>query len=228
MIIINLHILSPIIYCIFVKILTWFNPIPNSIIMKNCRLYHNVFLSILSFVMLIGITIGNIQTGKIYDLNSLLCVPYYNNVWAYYSIMLFLYSKYLEWGDTLFLHLSGKPISQLQYTHHMSTAILVYSNVVDYLSPNIFIFMSLNCFVHIWMYWYFAFPKGCLFKYRQMITQSQIVQHIICLITIFYTYSLENCQQNLYGLDLGLFLYLMYLFYFVSFYFKTYFNTIRA
>lgn len=38
----------------------------------------------------------------------------------------FLWSKYWEWLDTLFLHLSGKPISQLQYTHHMSTAMLVY------------------------------------------------------------------------------------------------------
>ena len=172
--------------------------------------------------MLIGITVANYQTYKFNTLNNLLCVPYNNNIYSTISVTLFLYSKYIEWGDTLYLHLSGKPISQLQYTHHMSTAFLLYCNMVDYISPHMYIFMSLNCFVHIWMYWYFAYPGGYLKKYKVLITQSQIVQHIVCLVTIIYTSFLDNCDQNKYGNSVGFLLYMMYLLYFSMFYFKNY------
>lgn len=218
-----LHLLSPFLYSLFVYLLLKINPCPNSIIMKTSRYIHNLFLSFLSLIMFLGILIGNYQTNKLISLNNLLCNPYNNNYYAHVSSQIFLYSKYLEWGDTLFLHLSGKPISMLQYTHHMTTAILMYSNTVEYLSPHIFIFMGLNCFVHIFMYLYFAYPKGYLFKYRKYITQFQIVQHIICLITIFYTNTLKNCTQNKFGNISGLLAYLMYLFYFMMFYFKSYF-----
>ena len=107
----------------------------------------------------------------------------------------------------------------------MTTAILMYSNMIEYISPHIFIFMSLNCFVHIFMYWYFAYPRGFLFKYRKYITQFQILQHIICLLTIIYTNNLNNCNQNKYGNIAGLIAYLMYLFYFLMFYIKSYISS---
>ena len=95
--------------------------------------------------MLIGITIGNYQTNKLSSINNILCKSYDNNYYSTISSQLFLYSKYIEWGDTMFLHLSGKKISMLQYTHHMTTALLMYLNTSYYLSPHIFVFMSLNC-----------------------------------------------------------------------------------
>ena len=142
-------------------------------------------------------------------------------------VELFLYSKYLEWGDTLFLHLSGKPITMLQYTHHMTTSFLVYTNMYEYISPHLFIFQATNCFVHVPMYWYFAFPNGFFRKFKKIITQIQIVQHVICLITIVYTMNLNNCEQNIYGNQTGLFMYMMYLFYFSIFYIKTYLKNIK-
>lgn len=103
----------------------------------------------------------------------------------------------------------------------MSTAILTYKNIEYFISPFIFIFMSTNCFVHIFMYWYFAFPKVFLKKFKKFITISQIVQHIICICTIIWIYFiLNNCDQHPIGLELGLFLYSMYLFNFVKFYIK--------
>lgn len=226
MILLNLlHIFSPFLYILFVFFIKKITPCPDSIIMKYLRFSHNIFLSLSSFIMLISIIIANIETNKIYPLNNLLCLPYNNNLFANKSTELFLYSKYVEWGDTLFLHLSGKPISMLQYTHHMTTAILMYSNMIEYISPHIFIFMGLNCFVHIFMYWYFAYPRGFLFKYRKYITQFQILQHIICLLTIIYTNNLNNCNQNKYGNIAGLIAYLMYLFYFLMFYIKSYISS---
>lgn len=222
MIIDSLHILSPLLYALFVSKLKTIKPCPDNYFMKLARYHHNIFLSVLSFLMLIGITIGNYQTNKLSSINNILCKSYDNNYYSTISSQLFLYSKYIEWGDTMFLHLSGKKISMLQYTHHMTTALLMYLNTSYYLSPHIFVFMSLNCIIHVIMYLYFAYPNGFLSKYKKIITQSQIIQHIICLSTIFYTTILDNCKQNPYGNESGFILYSMYLFYFSLFYLKSY------
>ena len=112
----------------------------------------------------------------------------------------------------------------LQYTHHMSTTFLVYLNTYDFMNPHYLIAMGSNCFAHIWMYWYFAFPKGILKYVRVQITQIQIIQHIVCITTSIYIENLSNCNQNKYGNKVGLLLYSMYLFYFSLFYIKSYFN----
>ena len=214
-----IHKLSPLIYALYVKIISYLPAIPNSQTMLFFRKLHNIFLSILSFLMLIGIIYGNYLDNKLATAYNFICLAN-KSYWTTLSVKTFLYSKYLEWLDTLFLVLSGKPISMLQYTHHMSTAILVYFNYYPYIAPFMNIFMMLNCFVHIFMYWYFAYPKGFLYPYRRMITQSQIVQHIICLITLVVTPFINNCYQNFYGHILGVFMYSMYLFYFLMFYNK--------
>ena len=156
-----IHNISPIIYIGFVKLFDFIPVIKNNNYMRFLRKLHNIIFSILSFIILIGITYGNYQANKFNSLNDLLCKKYNNNI-SLLSVKLFLYSKYLEWFDTLFLHLSGKQITTLQYTHHMSTAILVYNNFNYFISPHIFIFMSLNCLVHVFMYWYFAYPKAII------------------------------------------------------------------
>lgn len=216
------HIFSPIIYILYVKNITKIKPIPNSKNMLIMRKYHNIILSILSLFMFVVITFETISMGKFSSINTLLCSSYNNNEIVIHITNIFLYSKYIEWLDTLFLHLSGKPISMLQYTHHMSTVLTVYTNVIDYVSPFIIIPMGLNCLVHIPMYWYFAFPKGIMYKFRKLITISQITQHIIVIITAIFTLTQNNCQQNIYGNQFGLLMYLIYLFYFSIFYIKSY------
>ena len=169
-----LHISSPVLYAGFVYILQkYVQPCPNDYFMKLARYHHNMLLSGLSGVMFIMIIVGNYRTGKFSSSYELLCKPYGDNWMANTGATLFLWSKYLEWGDTLFLHLGGKPISMLQYTHHMSTAFLMYTNYMDNLSPHIFVFMGSNCFVHIWMYYYFAEPKGWLYQYGTIPSSNQ-------------------------------------------------------
>ena len=69
-------------------------------IMKFARYHHNILLSVLSGIMLVMITIGNYQTGKFNSMNDFLCTPYYDNWYANTSAKMFLWSKYLEWGDS--------------------------------------------------------------------------------------------------------------------------------
>ena len=218
----NIHLLSPLLYILFVKSFDIIEPIPKSTTMKFCLKLHNIFLSFLSLLMLMGIIYGNYITGKLDSYYNLLCLPYNNNEIVHLFYSMCLYSKYIEWGDTLFLHLSGKKITMLQYTHHMSTAILIYCNSIDFITSTAIIPMGINCLVHIPMYWYFAYPKGFLYKYRKIITKSQIIQHIIVLITQIHAYTLDNCNYNQNGSFLGLFLYLMYLGYFLNFYIQKY------
>ena len=188
--------------------------------MKFCRTAHNVNLSFLSAVMFAYGLIGQFQTGKFNSMEAFLCNGYDDNWYMAFAVKVFLYSKYIEWGDTLFLQLSGKPISMLQYTHHMSTAILTYVAMnKTMISPHTFVFLGTNTLVHTPMYWYFAYPKGLLYRYRRMITQSQILQHIVCIGSIIYTMSIDNCEQAEYANKFGLSMYCMYLFYFVAFYF---------
>lgn len=219
----SFHIYSPLIYILFVKLIRNVDSCPFSLIMKKTRQIHNIFLSLLSFAMLVGVTYSTFESNKFKDLNSLICKPFNGNI-ANITMKTFLYSKYLEWGDTLFIHLSGKPITMLQYTHHMSTAFLMHVNFMDYISPASCIPVGLNCLVHIPMYWYFAFPKGIIYPFRKMITQIQIIQHIISLLTIIYSYYVDDCNQNKYGISVSLLLYTMYLVYFCGFYLSNYYH----
>ena len=219
----NIHLLSPFLYMLFTKAILLFDSCPGNQIMITIRKIHNITLSLLSIFMLVSIIYANFLTNKLSSLHNLLCISYNNNYVALFSAKMFLYSKYLEWGDTLFLHLSGKPISMLQYTHHMSTAFLVYLNTVETMNSHYIVAMGLNCLVHIPMYWYFAYPNGFLKQFRVRITQIQIIQHVICIIISTYI-CFTDCHQNKYGNKCGLIGYLMYLFYFSLFYVKSYFR----
>lgn len=218
----DFHLISPLIYIGYTHTIQKLPKIPYNNSMKKIRQIHNIGLSIASFLMFIGITYGTYNIDKFYNINTLLCKKYNNDYVSNLSATIFLYSKYWEWLDTLFLHLSNKNISMLHYTHHMSTALLMYSNMNYQLSSCLYIPVGINCLVHIFMYWYFAFPKGFLYNYRKLITKSQIMQHIFVCYTLIYVETLKNCNQNIYGNRLGIFLYSMYLFYFGRFYINVY------
>ena len=170
---------------------------------------------------------ANYQENKLYSINNLLCKSYNNNYYANIGSTIFLYSKYIEWIDTLFIHLSNKKISDLHYTHHMSTAFLLYYNIINEVESNALIPIGLNCFVHIFMYYYFAFPYGFMSKFRKLITQIQLVQHFTVLSTSIYIINLNNCKKNKYGTELCIILYSMYIVYFSKFYINTYIKKIK-
>ena len=106
----------------------------------------------------------------------------------------------------------------------MSTAILVYVNIYQGIESYIYVPLSLNCFVHIFMYWYFAYPKGVLVKFRKIITMSQIIQHVSVLYIAIYVRYSDNCKINNYSNGLTIMLYSMYFYYFTIFYIVTYFK----
>ena len=228
-----LHLVSPFLYMGFVWILQRSPTCPKSQTMLWLRWLHNLGLSIASAVMLGSGLMGLARdTPKTESLHALICEPI--NIsnpivrqYTQFANHAFLYSKYWEWFDTVFLHLGGRAISTLQYTHHMSTAFLVATNTSDMYSPSWVIFCSLNCFVHVPMYWYFAYPKGALRPFAAWITRIQIIQHIICIGVSAYAnyriYAHDDCYHgSRHGIQFALALYGMYLFYFTTFYISRY------
>ena len=221
-----IHILSPLIFYGYVKLLTnTCKPCPDSATMKYYKRIHNIILSILSFVMLFAVLVYNIIDDKISSYEDIVCKQYKSTDSIEFIGYTFFYSKYIEWLDTLFLYLSGREITSLQYNHHMTTAVLTYFNMRYFISPSLLVFMGLNCFVHIPMYWYFAYPRGFLKKYRKLITIIQILQHIIALSTTIYVLFIKqfvSCNHSKFGIQLGFCLYVMNLVYFTQFFIKTY------
>lgn len=216
-----MHLLSPLLFYIYVECIKKIPSIPKNKIMLTCRKYHNITLSIYSGFSFLSTLIITYNNGKFNSINDLICKPYEESSFTYFIFYTFLYSKYFEWGDTLYLHLSGKKISNLQYTHHMSTALLTSLSIDAYINPSTSIALLTNLFVHTPMYWYFAYPKGILQPYKKLITQIQILQHITCLyflINIMINKNDTNCIYNPYSTEIGLSLYTMYLLFFLSFY----------
>mgnify|MGYP001188339152 CR=1 FL=1 len=212
----SLHLLSPFIYACYVEYIKQFKKVENNVkTFLFIRRYYNVFMSLFSLYMFYLTFISTYNDGKFESWNALVCQPYK----SYIGQDIFLFSKYIEWFDTLFLVLSGKKISNLQYSHHMSTVIVVYLNdkITTY-----FVYAGLNTFIHTIMYWYFAFPKGLLKPYTSWITKFQLFQHVICILFTYYSLYMNKCINNILGLYVALCCYILYFIMFILFYLKKY------
>ena len=90
----------------------------------------------------------------------------------------FYYSKYIEYLDTAWLVLKGKPVSFLQTFHHFGAPWDVYLGLV-FENEGLWIFMFLNAFIHTIMYTYYALTAaGVSYPAKPLITLMQIVQFL--------------------------------------------------
>merc|ERR1711963_109458 len=108
-------------------------------------------------------------------------------------VYVFYISKYVEFLDTYFLILCGRPVIWLQYLHHIGAPLacgLPYHwNVVG-----AWIFVSFNGVIHTFMYYYYA---CCIMKWKfplpkQLITYLQIIQFITGLGSYAFYYFIED------------------------------------
>ena len=77
----------------------------------------------------------------------------------------------------------------------------------------------LNTLIHTIMYGYFAWPQGFLRPFRKRITQMQIIQHIIGVITTVSVTMRDDCKHaQTWGNTLAIGLYIVFTVMFVSWY----------
>jgi hypothetical protein len=194
----------------------------NKGVISVIKVVHNLGLSIASLLMFIGIVHAAWESGKLNSVHNSLCLRFVDEHKAGLVGRYFYLSKYWEWLDTAFLVIGKKEISWLQYTHHMSTAILVYANVYPIISSASLLACFTNTLVHVFMYIYFAFPSRFR-PYRKWITTLQIVQHFCCLSGFIYIYNhMDQCYTTTAGIEMALALYAMYLTFFLLFYIVQY------
>ena len=187
---------------------------------------HNFSLSLFSGLLtyLSGVEIYNQLPD--YSADTIFCTVFEETPSLMFIVYAFYFSKYWEWLDTMFLVLKNKKVSTLHYYHHSSTPVLSYINTLYIsISPSYIYAVFLNCLVHTIMYWYYLFPKGFMRKYKNKITQLQIVQHIYMLFCTYYAN--KNCPLEKIIFFSNVICYSFYFFMFCKFYLKTY-NIIRS
>ena len=169
--------------------------------------------------------------GLVYVLCAASTRTYKRGVQGFYAF-LFLHSKWVELGDTLFLILRGRPVSLLHWYHHVSVLMFVWL-MVAYEMPSGLIFIAMNYAVHGIMYsYYFAmallvrFPdvRKRLASVSYWITYMQIGQMVVGVGAVVYHAvllsrgSAVNCDGSWNCVGAGFLVYLSYLVLFVDYF----------
>jgi len=112
---------------------------------------------------------------------------------------IFYYSKFVEYADTLFLYVMNKPITYLQWVHHIGAAWLMFC--ADHFHAECsWIFVHFNSFIHTFMYLYYALSlspnkwKG-LDIFKPIVTSAQIVQFVTGF-GFLYQYRYVTCFRT--------------------------------
>ena len=139
---------------------------------------HNVLLSVGSLILLLLYLEREFQLMARYGLHEAFCLRS-----LYFEVEMFhiinYYFKYWEFLDTFFLVIKKKKLMFLHVYHHMATAALCYSQIVNE-TPLSWVIICLNLTVHVIMYGYYAMTSiGIRCPWKKMVTSSQIIQFVI-------------------------------------------------
>lgn len=212
---------------------------PTNKFLKFMMVGHNLFLCLLSAAMLIGTGIPYIYSAifKIEFKESICNTKYQpfgvssNLFWA----LLFVYSKFYELLDTLFLIIKNpeRPVPFLHYWHH-ATVLLFTWYAFMYKFTVGFWFGTINGTVHMFMYYYYFLTElGYRPTWAKQLTLLQISQMFAGLllngIWAYEYFSGVECEcENPTAIMVACaIMYISYAILFLQFFFKRY-NTKRA
>ncbi|TPX35037.1 very-long-chain 3-oxoacyl-CoA synthase [Synchytrium microbalum] len=164
----------------------------------------------------------------------------------YYINYLF---KYYELIDTLFLVLKKKPLEFLHVYHHGATMLLCFIEQ-EGRTPVSWVVITLNLFVHVIMYYYYAMmalPNAKPIWWKKHLTTMQITQFIVDLCAVYFATgtiyanryfpnsyfpfkipTMGECAGSLEAANTGCFVLSSYLVLFIQFFIKTYSDKKRA
>ncbi len=150
-------------------------------------------------------------------------------------VCLFVFSKALELGDTIFLILRKRKISMLHFWHHSTVLPWAWNELAHESAPSA-TFAAMNLAVHSLMYAYFAivyteygrkrFPSHG--KIPKLITFVQCLQMFCGIVLLSFAYyhknfnnfsatSFNNCNVTNTSIGISLFIYVTYLILFLHF-----------
>lgn len=187
----------------------------------------NLMLAIFSVICTIRLGEYIIFGYKSGDLVHNICLSKADSVSSTWG-SLFIFSKFIELGDTMFMIASGKEVSFLHWYHHVTVLLYAWSGFVADASV-IKYFAFMNSFVHSFMYTYFAawaagfrIPKWIAIS----ITSSQIFQMAGGILVLWLSYIVNNRNENCLIprniIIAGFMIYGSYFILFVQFFIKSY------
>lgn len=158
----------------------------------------NMFLSVSSgvgAVMLFPIMYREFITNNSYGL-CYITLNSTNNPTLVYICVLFCFSKFLEFIDTIFVVIRKSQLEFIHWYHHIITCIYCWHSCYIMISSTRY-FVLMNLSVHAIMYFYYAIyaiGSKMLHPYRKIITVIQISQ-MVGGCYIIYTWFIK-CQIN--------------------------------
>ena len=143
---------------------------------------------------------------------------------------LFMLSKIIELGDTVFIVLRKQPLIFLHWYHHITVLLYTWYCLLEEAAPGRW-FMCINFAVHAVMYSYYAL-RAMKFRVpnqvRMVITLLQLIQMVIGCYINFYVYSTKNqgkfCQISYENIRYSFLMYFSYFILFAKFFYDAYIN----
>lgn len=187
--------------------------------------FHNYNMTVQSCLLLSLTIVDYYQVATYYNLDLTNFIAVSNAGGDYHKfanerfLWIFLASKLWEWIDTVLLIINRKKIIWLHLWHHATIGVAFYTGF--YVSSNFWI-GSLNSFIHIIMYLYYADVKF-IKPFAKYLTQLQIVQLFggVCMNCISYNYNVGNVRLQQFSIINGL-ICLSYALMFLQFYSQKY------
>lgn len=142
--------------------------------------------------------------------------------------MLFVLSKVVELGDTVFIVLRKQPLIFLHWYHHITVLIYVWYSYIDKIGTGRY-YEVMNFTVHSFMYTYYTLRamKFRLPKWISMfITCLQLCQMMFGIFVILVSYSVlsagRDCVTSFTNIKYSLTMYSTYLLLFMNFFYTSY------
>lgn len=151
---------------------------PESPILNFILRFWNLFLTILSIFMLIGLVkaLGLSLLNRGFEASLCDSDRKFWNGPTMFWIAIFTYSKYAELFDTVLLIVRNKPVLFLHWYHHMTVLAYTWFALSVQFAPGFF-FGVINCAVHsIMYYYYYRMACNVYCSYSKVVTTIQIVQ----------------------------------------------------
>lgn len=143
---------------------------------------------------------------------------------------LFILSKIIELGDTVFIVLRKQPLIFLHWYHHITVLLYTWYSFTEKAAPGRW-FICMNFAVHAVMYTYYAM-RAMKFKVpnqvRMLITLLQLLQMIVGCFINFYAFFTKNegkfCDITYENLRYSSLMYFSYFVLFAKFFYDAYIN----
>jgi elongation of very long chain fatty acids protein 6 len=209
------------------------NWVTNPWSVKPFLILWNVCLAIFSIIgayHLVPVLIHKIQQDSLYEA---ICVgpDWYLGGATGFLLTLFIYSKFAELLDTIFLIIRKKEIIFLHWFHHVTVLLFCWHSFHVSTATGLW-FAAINYFVHSIMYTYYAlaiYGFKPVFKLAIYITTIQIVQMILGISVILYAAYTQivlgsPCNVDPVNWKLGLAMYASYFVLFSLLFYQKYFQ----